>query len=131
MLKRFAIAIAIAAGVYAAALGIGTLLYATGAIGTGATHNDCDTVKAGLARARGIPEEEVPQVDIKAATRACLDEHQLTKWEAFRSEYLFWSVWPGIILAGLYLAWPWWTSVLRHQELAEAIDEASRLEMGT
>jgi len=131
MIRRFAIALVIAVGVYGIALGIGTLLYQTGAIGTGATHNDCDTVKADLARARGVSEEDIPQADVKAATRACLDAHELTKWEAFRSEYLFWSVWPGIILAGLFLLWPWWTRVLHHQEIAEAIEEASRLEMGT
>jgi hypothetical protein len=41
-MKRIGVALAIALGIYGVAVGAGSVLYATGAIATGATHNDCD-----------------------------------------------------------------------------------------
>ena len=98
-MKRLGIALAIAAAIYGVAIGAGALLYATGAIATGATHNDCVGIKQKLATQLGIAEEDVPQAEISRATSACLDTHELTKGEAFRSEYLFWAAWPGFVCA--------------------------------
>lgn len=117
--KRIAVAIVIAAGIYAIALGIGTLLFATGTIATGATHNDCPNYREDIAREQGIDEEDVPDEQVKNATIACLEEHELTEEEAYRSEYLFWSVWPGVICAVIFLLWPVWTRILLNQEAAE------------
>lgn len=119
-LRRIGIAIAIAAAIYGAALGAGTILYTTGAIGTGATHNDCPNFREDIAEQRGIDEEDVPDDDVKNATIACLEEHELTEREAFRSEYLFWSIWPGVICAVIFLLWPVWTRILLNQDEAEA-----------
>jgi hypothetical protein len=116
--KRLTIAVVLAAGIYGVALGAGTLLYRTGAIATGATHNDCADFRAQLAKERGIDEQDVPQADIGAATAACLDGHTLTKWEAFRSEYLLWSAWPAVLCAAVFLAWPVWAGILERQEAA-------------
>lgn len=120
-LKRIGIAIAIAAGIYGVALGTGTLLYVTGAIGTGATHNTCSGFREEIADERGIDEEDVAQRDIERATEDCLNEpgHVLTEEEAYRSEYLFWSIWPGIICAVVFLVWPLWARILHNQEVAE------------
>lgn len=118
-MKRILIAIAIAAGIYGIALGVGSLLYATGTIGTGATHNTCADFRNNIAEERGIDEEDVPQEDIKNATAACLEEQTLTEREAYRSEYLFWTLWPGVICAVIFLLWPAWSAILHRQEVAE------------
>jgi hypothetical protein len=118
-MKRAGVAVAIAVAIYGAAAGAGSLLYATGAIATGATHNDCVDFRHQIAKERGIDDQDVPQQDIKEATRACLDQHTLTKGEAFRSEYLFWSAWPAVICAVIFLAWPVWARILHNQERAE------------
>lgn len=127
-MKRIGVALAIAIGIYGVALGAGSLLYATGAIATGATHNDCADFKQEIAKARGIDEKDVPQSEIKDAAQACLDEHVLTKGHAFRSEYLFWSAWPAVICAAIFLVWPAWARILHNQEQAELAEEASRLD---
>jgi hypothetical protein len=129
--QRLLIAAALAVGIYGLALGAGTLLYRTGAIGTGATHNDCADFRAKIAEERGIAEEDVPQSDVGAATAACLDGHTLTKWEAFRSEYLLWSAWPAVICAVVFLAWPVWAGVLERQEEAERAAGAESGRHGT
>lgn len=116
--QRIVMAVAIGVAIYALALGAGTLLYRTGAIATGATHNDCADFRAQLAKERGIDEQDVPQADIGAATAACLDGHTLTKWGAFRSEYLLWSAWPAVICTAVFLAWPVWAGILERQEAA-------------
>jgi hypothetical protein len=115
-LKRIGIAVLIAAAIYGVALGIGSLLYASGTIATGATHNDCAEYRKEIAEERGIDEEDVPQEEIKNRTAACLETHELTEKEAFRSEYLFWSVWPGVICGIVFLFWPVWTRILIRQE---------------
>lgn len=115
-LKRIGIAVVIAAAIYGVAVGIGSLLYATGTIATGATHNDCANYRQEIAEETGIPEEDVPQEEIKSRTEACLATHELTEEEAFRSEYLFWSIWPGVICAIVFLFWPVWTTILLRQE---------------
>jgi hypothetical protein len=125
--KRLLIALGIAAGIYGIAVGAGSLLYVTGNMPTGATHNDCPDYREEIADERGIDAEDVPQEDIKNATEACLAEHTLTEEEAFRSEYLFWSIWPGVICAAVFLAWPVWSRVLFKQE---AHDEAEEAEQG-
>ena len=130
-MKRVAVALAIAAGIYGLALGVGSALYATGAIATGATHNDCADYKKELAEARGVDEEDVPQRDIERETEACLREHELTEEEAYRTEFLFWSAWPAVITAAIFLAWPWWANILLRQEEADPVTEASHLEQGT
>ena len=120
-MKRIGIALALAVGIYGLAVGAGALLYATGAIATGATHNDCVGIKEKLATQLGIAEEDVPQAEISRATSACLDTHELTKSEAFRSEYLFWAAWPGLVCAVVFLAWPVWARTLHNQEVAEEL----------
>jgi len=128
--KRIGIAVVIAAVLYGAGLGVGSLLYATGAIATGATHNDCANFRKTIADRRGIDEEDVPQNDIKAEAEQCLAAHVLTAKEAFRTEYLFWSAWPASICAVIFLLWPAWASSLRRQEEADPVHKASRLDMG-
>ncbi len=129
-MKRLGTAALIAAAIYGSALGLGTLLFATGAIGTGATHNTCDDFRHQIAQQRGISEQDVPQGAVRAATEKCLEGHRLTAREAFRSEYLFWSLWPAVICAVIYLLWPAWAAALHRQEMADAVREASRLEPG-
>ncbi len=131
MTKRIGIAVMLAVGIYAVALGVGSVLYATGAIATGATHNNCADFKHVIAVERGIDQQDVPQADVNARTQACLDGHTLTKGEAFRSEYLFWAAWPGVICAVIFLAWPAWARTLHNQELADAVRDAANLEPGT
>ncbi len=115
-MKRIGIAIAIVAAIYGVSLGAGSLLYATDTIGTGATHNDCEDFRKTIADEKGIDEEDVEQRDIKALAAECLKGHELTAREAFRSEYLFWSAWPAVICAAVFLAWPAWARILRNQE---------------
>ena len=86
-MKRIVIAAGIAALIYGIALGAGSLLYATGAIATGATHNDCANFKETLAPQYGNDEEKVPQSAIKALAKQCLAGHELTEKDAFRSAY--------------------------------------------
>jgi hypothetical protein len=105
---------------YGTGLGVGSLLYATGAIATGATHNDCEDFRKELAEERGIDEHDVPQSAIKARAEECLARHELTEEEAFRTEYLIWPVWPAVICAVVFLLWPTWARILRNQEHAEA-----------
>jgi hypothetical protein len=114
--KRLLIALVIAAGIYGLAVGVGSVVYATGNMPTGATHNDCPDYRETLAEEQGIDRSDVPQEDIKNATQACLDGHEQTDEEAFRSEFLFWSIWPGVICAVVFLIWPIWTRVLLKQE---------------
>lgn len=128
-MKRIVMALAIALGIYGVAVGAGLLLYATGTIATGATHNDCD--RGVVAKALGKTQDDLTQQELKTGTTECLDGHTLTKGEAFRSEYLFWSAWPAVICAMVFLAWPVWARILRNQEDAERAAEAARLEMGT
>jgi hypothetical protein len=131
-MRRVLIALLIAGGIYGFAVSIGTILYVTDTIPTGATHNDCGELKQEIAdRDYGGDEELVPQEQLKNETIACLDEHELTPEEAFKTEWLFWSIWPGVICAVVFLLWPLWTRILENQEAAEAAEEASRLEPGT
>ena len=128
-MKRIVMALAIALGIYGVAVGAGSVLYATGVIATGATHNDCD--RGVIAKALGKSQDDLTQQELKTETTKCLDTHTLTKGEAFRSEYLFWSAWPAVICAMVFLAWPVWARILRNQEAAERAADASHLEMGT
>jgi hypothetical protein len=138
--KRLGIAVVIVLGIYGIAVGTGSLLYATGTIATGPTHNDCGDLKQGIAdREYHGDEEEVPQSQLKQETIDCLageglyteeGTHFLTEEEAFRSEWLFWSIWPGVICAVIFLLWPAWTRILLRQDEAEATEEAPRLEPG-
>ena len=131
-MKRLAIAAAVALSIYGIAVGVGTLLYTTGAIATGATHNDCDGIKKQIAEERyGGREKDVPQEELKQATQACLATYELTENEAFREEYLFWSIWPGVISAIVFLLWPAWARILHNQDEADLAEQASRLEPGT
>jgi hypothetical protein len=117
--KRLVIALVIALGIYGIAVGVGSLLYATDTIATGATHNDCADYRAEIAAEQGIDEKDVPQEEIKQRTQTCLEGHELTPEEAFKSEYLFWSIWPGVICAMIFLMWPVWTRILLNQEAHE------------
>jgi len=128
--KRIGIAVVIAAVLYGLGLSVGSLLYATGVIATGATHNDCEDFRKTIADRRGIDEEDVPQSEIKAEAEQCLATHVLTEREAFRTEYLFWSAWPAAICAVIFLLWPAWASALRRQEEADPVHKASRPDMG-
>lgn len=137
-IKRLLIAAAIALGIYGAALGTGAALYATGTIATGPTHNNCGDLKPVIAdRQYGGDEEEVTQAELKQETIDCLvgtglyveeGTHELTEREAFRSEYLFWALWPGVICAVIFLLWPMWSRILIEQEVAEAAGDAPRME---
>jgi hypothetical protein len=130
--KRLLIALAIAAGIYGIAAGTGTLLYTAGVIATGATSNTCDGIKQQIAEDRyNGDEERVPREELKLATQQCLARHELTKEEAFREEYLFWSIWPGVISALVFLLWPAWSRILQNQDEAELAEQAPRLEAGT
>ena len=131
VMKRIGIAILIAVAIYAAMLAFGSALYATGVIGHGATHNDCVNFRADIAEERGIAEEDVPQAAVKAATEQCLSRHELTKWHAFRTEYLEWAAWPAVVVALIYLGWPLWAEALRRQELADPIADAPGLDLGS
>ena len=126
-MTRLLIALAIAIGIYGALLAFGGSLYATGVIGDGATHNDCSDFRGRIADERGIAQEDVPQQDVKSATEQCLSGHQLTKWHAFRTEYLEWAAWPAVATALVFLGWPLWAEALRRQELAEAVEDAPGL----
>ena len=68
---------------------------------------------------------------MKTETQKCLSTHTLSKGEAFRSEYLFWSGWPAVICALVFLAWPAWGRILHNQESADRAEDARRLGMGT
>jgi hypothetical protein len=122
-LKRWLIALGIAGGLYGIALGVGSLLYATGAIATGATHNDCENFRERLAPSFGGDEEDVPQSAIKKLAEECLRDHELTEEEAFREEYLGWAAWPAVICAAVFLAWPFWSRILHNQEQVEVAGE--------
>ena len=131
-MKRILIALLIAGGIYGVAVGVGSLLYATGTIATGATHSECGELKQSIAdREYGGDEKRVTQGQLKQETIECLATHELTEREAFRTEYLFWAIWPGVICALIFLLWPKWTQVLENQEAAELAEEAARLESGT
>jgi hypothetical protein len=127
-MKRAVVAVAIGLAIYGVAVGAGALLYTTGAIATGATRNNCDRVV--IAPNLGKAQDDLTQQELKTETEKCLATHTLTKGEAFRSEYLFWSAWPAAICAAVFLAWPAWVRILRKQEEAERAADASRLEMG-
>ena len=122
---RIVIALAIAGVIYGVGLGAGSLLYFTGTIATGATHNDCENYREDIARERGIDEEDVPQRDIKQAAETCLAGHELTEEEAFREEYLVWPVWPAAICAVIFLLWPAWSRILHNQETADTDGEVA------
>jgi hypothetical protein len=122
--RRLLIAFVIAGVIYGAALGVGSLLYATGAIATGATHNDCENFREELAPLYGGDEEDVPQSAIKELAEECLAGHELTEEQAFREEYLFWPAWPAAICAVIFLAWPVWARMLHNQETADGFAEA-------
>jgi hypothetical protein len=118
-LKRIAIAVVIAAAIYGIAVGIGSLLYATDAIATGATHNDCPDFRQEIADEMGIDEEDVEQSDIKVRAQECLAEHELTEEDAFREEYIIWPAWPAVICAIIFLLWPLWSRILINHEEEE------------
>jgi hypothetical protein len=121
LLQRLVFALAIAVIIYGVSLSVGLVLYGTGAIATGATHNDCENFREELAPQYGGDEEDVPQSAIKALAEECLAGHELTEEEAFREEYLFWPVWPAAICAVIFLLWPAWSRILHHQETAEGV----------
>ena len=129
-MKRVGIAAIIALAIYGVAVGAGTLLYATGTIATGATQNNCANFKEQIAAERGIDAADVPQSEIKARAQTCLAGHELTAREAYHSEYVLWSIWPAVICAVIFLAWPVWARALTRQEQAELAADAGRLEMG-
>ena len=117
---RVVIAVGIAAVLYGIALGVGSTLYATGVIASGATHANCgdprDNVKDQYP---GVDEEDLPQAAIKADAVKCLAANELTEEEAFREEYLTWPIWPAAICAVIFLLWPAWSRILHNQEVAE------------
>jgi hypothetical protein len=127
---RLLLALAIAVAIYAAALALGGTLYATGALGTGATHNDCVDFRHEIAVQQGIADDDVPQALIKQATQDCLEEHELTARNAFRTEYLAWAAWPALVVAGIFLLWPRWAAALHRQELADEAADARNPQPG-
>jgi hypothetical protein len=131
--RRLLAALAIAVGIYTVAMGTGFVLYKTEAIGTGPMHTECPDYKPIIAEEQGIDEEDVEQEDIKARAIACheAEKAEITPEEAFRTEYLYWSIWPAVICAVVFLLWPVWTRILLRQEEHEASEDAPRLEPGT
>ncbi len=125
-MKRIFLALAIAAAIYGAELGAGTLLYVTGAMPTGATHNNCPDFRHELASQYGGDAQNVPQSAVKAAAEQCLSGHELTKREAYRTEYVFWSAWPAVLFAIIFLAWPVWAETLHNQEREDGRKEVKR-----
>ena len=115
-MKRVLLALAIAAAIYGAELGAGTLLYVTGTIPTGATHNNCPDFHHKLADDWGIDAKDVPQSAVKEQAENCLAGHVLTEREAYRTEYVFWSAWPAVLFAVIFLVWPVWVEILHNQE---------------
>ncbi len=120
---RIMIAIAIAVMLYGVSLGIGSVLYATGVIATGATHADCgrDPRDVVADNNPGIDRADLPQSEIKAEAQRCLTLNELTEDEAFRVEYLTWPIWPAAICAVIFLLWPVWSRILHDQEVSEDI----------
>lgn len=125
-MRRVFLALVIAAAIYGAELGAGTLLYATGTMPTGATHNNCPDFHHELAPQYGGDAQDVPQSAVKAAAEHCLSGHTLTKGEAYRTEYVFWSAWPAVLFALIFLAWPVWAETLHNQEREDGRKEVKR-----
>jgi len=125
-MRRALLALAIAAAIYGAELGAGTLLYVTGSIPTGATHNNCPDFHHELAPQYGGDAKDVPQPAVKAAAEHCLSGHTLTEGEAYRTEYVFWAAWPAVLFAIIFLAWPVWAETLHNQEREDGRKEAKR-----
>lgn len=121
MQRRLLIAAGLFVAIYALGFGMGLTLYATGNIGTGPLHTECEGFAETVAEEQGIPEEDVEQEDIKELAIACheAEKAEITEREAFRAEYLFWPLWPAAIVAAMSLLWPWWTGILRRQEIAD------------
>ena len=130
--RRLLTALVIAGGIYGLAMGTGFILYKTEAIGTGPMHTECPNYKPIIAEEQGIDEEDVEQEDIKARSSACHEAEKaaITHEEAFRTEYLYWSIWPAAICAIVFLLWPVWTQILIRQEEHEASEDAPRLKPG-
>jgi hypothetical protein len=126
-MKRVLLALAIAAGIYGAALGAGTLLYTTGVMPTGATHNNCPDFHHELAPQYGGDAQDVPQSAVKSAAEHCLSGHTLTEGEAYRTEYVFWSAWPAVLFAVIFLAWPVWAETLHNQDREDGRKEVKRV----
>ena len=118
-MKRLGIALLMFAVIYGISVGIGGVLYATDRIATGATHNDCEDFRAIIAEEQGIDEEDVPQSEIKARSIECLESHERTPEESFRTSFLIWGAWPALICPLVFLAWPLWARILHNQQLAE------------
>jgi hypothetical protein len=133
-MRRIGIALCIAAAIYGIGAGTGLLLYATGAIATGPTHNDCANFRAQIAEEQGIDEEDVPQSAIKQRTEECLAGHELEPREALRTEFLLGAAWPAAIVPLVYLVWPRWSAALhrqeQHDEELEAAAAAAEREAG-
>jgi hypothetical protein len=117
-MKRLWIAIAIALGIYGVSAGVATIVYVGGWMPTGAAHNDCPDYRQVIAEEQGIDEEDVEQEDIKAATEACLADHEREEQDVYRTA-LFWAIWPAVITALIFLAWPLWADALHRQEEAD------------
>jgi hypothetical protein len=130
-MKRVLTAAAIALTIYGLAVGAGTVLYASGSMPTGATHNDCAGFRTSIAEEQGIDKQDVPQEQVRDATAHCLEAHEQTAEHAFRTEFLVWSMWPAVICAVIFLVWPGWARALERQEQVELAGEAARLEPGT
>jgi hypothetical protein len=125
-MNRVLLALALAAAIYGAELAAGTLLYVTGAMPTGATHNNCPDFHHELAPQYGGDAKDVPQAAVKAAAENCLAGHTLTKAEAYRTEYVFWAAWPAVLFAIIFLAWPVWAQTLHNQEREDGRKEVRR-----
>ena len=100
MRRRLLAALAIFVVIYLLGFGMGAVLYATGLIGTGPLHTECEDYRAIIAEREGIDEEDVEQEQIKELAVACheAEKAQITEREAFRAEYLFWPLWPAAIV---------------------------------
>ena len=93
---------------------------------TGPTHNNCPDFRHELAPQYGGEAKNVPQSAVKAEAENCLAGHTLTEREAYRTEYVFWSAWPAVLFAIIFLAWPVWAETLHNQEREDGRKEAKR-----
>jgi hypothetical protein len=118
---RLAIAVGAFVTIYAAGMALGGVLYATGWIGDGPLHTDCEGFRQQIADETGVAEKDVEQSQIKARALECHNAERATvsKEDAFRDEFRFFPLWPAGVVALIVVLWPWWAAMLHRQEVAD------------
>jgi hypothetical protein len=118
---RLAVAAGAFIAIYAASMALGGVLYATGWIGDGPLHTECEGFRQTIADELGVKEKDVEQSQIKERAIACHEGERATvsKEDAFRDEFRFFPLWPSAVVALMIVFWPWWAAMLHRQELAD------------